>query len=122
MRRRIEGRNVAGTATPAVVGFACNNDLMKFRRRNLEALGSLIVGNVGRDDAENEEEARYFPYRSSMYITEFFQELETEYQHDGSTRHRWVAEVLEEILAEPHDGATRPPETFCRLIGICQGE
>lgn len=89
---------------------------MKFRRRNLEALGSLIVGNVGRDDPENEEEAKYFPYRSSMYITEFFQELETDYQHDGSTRHRWVADVLEEMLAEPHEGAERPPETFCRLI------
>lgn len=89
---------------------------MKFKRRNLEALANLIVGNVGREDAENETEAKYFPYRSSMYITEFFQELETEYQHDGSTRHRWVADILEEILAEPQDGPNRPPEIFCRLI------
>ncbi len=89
---------------------------MKFKRRNLEALGALVVGNVGRDDAENEDEARYFPYRSSTYITEFFQELDTDHQHDGSTRHRWVAEVLEQMLAEPHDGPTRLPEIFCRLI------
>lgn len=89
---------------------------MKFKRRNLEALADLVVGNVGRDDAENEEEAKYFPYRSSTYITEFFRELNTEYEHDGSTRHRWVADVLEEMLAEPHDGPTRPPEIFCRLI------
>lgn len=89
---------------------------MKFKRRNLEALGDLVVGNTGRDDAENEEEVKYFPYRSSMYITEFFRELDTDYQHDGSTRHRWVADVLEEMLAEPHDGPTHPPETFCRLI------
>lgn len=89
---------------------------VKFKRRNLEALGSLIVGNVGRDDAENEDEERYFPYRSSMYITEFFQELETEYQHDGSTRHRWVADVLEEMLTDAHEGPNRPPEIFCRLI------
>ncbi|OYO07992.1 hypothetical protein CGZ94_21340 [Enemella evansiae] len=89
---------------------------MKFKRRNLEALADLIVGNTGRDDAENEDEAKYFPYRSSMYITEFFQELETEYQHDGSTRHRWVADVLEQMLTEPHDGPNRPPEIFCRLI------
>jgi hypothetical protein len=27
-----------------------------------------------------------------------------------------VAAVLEEMVAEPHDGPTRPPETFCRLI------
>jgi hypothetical protein len=89
---------------------------VKFKRRNLEALADLVVGNVGRDDAENEDEAKYFPYRSSMYITEFFRELDTEYEHDGSTRHRWVADVLEEMLAEPHDGPTRPPEIFCRLI------
>src|SRR4051812_11967331 len=89
---------------------------MKFKRRNLEALGDLVVGNTGRDDAENEDEVKYFPYRSSMYITEFFQELDTDHQHDGSTRHRWVADVLEEMLAEPYDGPTHPPETFCRLI------
>lgn len=94
----------------------CDTDGVKFKRRSLEALGSLIVGNVGRDDAQSEEEARYFPYRSSSYITEFFQELDTEYQHDGSTRHRWVADVLELMLAEPHEGPTRPPDIFCRLI------
>jgi len=94
----------------------CDDDLVKFRRRNLEALGDLIVGNVGRDDPANEDEARYFPYRSSSHITEFFQELDTDHQHDGSTRHRWVADVLEEMLAEAHDGPTRPPEAFCRLI------
>ncbi|GAA3877272.1 hypothetical protein GCM10022243_47610 [Saccharothrix violaceirubra] len=89
---------------------------MRFKRRNLEALADLVVGNIGRDDPQNEDEARYFPYRSSMYITEFFRELDTEYEHDGSTRHRWVADVLETMLAEPHDGPTRPPEIFCRLI------
>lgn len=90
--------------------------MVKFKRRNLDALGSLIVGNVGRDDPKSEDEARYFRYRSSMYITEFFQELDTEYQHDGSTRHRWVGDVLEEMLDEPSDGPNRLPEIFCRLI------
>lgn len=90
--------------------------LVKFRRRSLEALGSLIVGNVGRDDPENEDEAKYFPYRSSSHITEFFEELGTDYRHDGTTRRRWVADVLEEMLAEPHDGSHHPPEIFCRLI------
>lgn len=112
--RHIARRGSRGV--PAFSGSACDNTRVKFRRRNLEALGDLIVGNVGRDDAQNEDEAKYFVYRSSMYITEFFQELDTEYQHDGSTRHRWVADVLEQILAEPHDGPTHPPETFCRLI------
>jgi hypothetical protein len=57
-----------------LVGATCENGWVKFKRRNLEALADLVVGNVGRDDAENEDAAKYFPYRSSMYITEFFRE------------------------------------------------
>jgi hypothetical protein len=89
---------------------------VRFKRRNLEALGDLICGNLGSDDPKTDGEPRYFPYRSSMYITEFFGELDTEWTHDGSTRHRWVADVLESMLAERHDGPTHPPEIFCRVI------
>lgn len=88
---------------------------MKFRRRNLEALADLICGNPGSADAEAGE-PKYFPYRSSWYITEFFQDLGTEWRHDGSTRYSWVADVVESMLTEPHDGPTHPPEVFCRLI------
>lgn len=114
MLRTALGAHAKGSANEHI--HFCDTDGVKFKRRSLEALGSLIVGNVGRDDAQSEEEARYFPYRSSSYITEFFQELDTEYQHDGSTRHRWVADVLELMLAEPHEGPTHPPDIFCRLI------
>ena len=89
---------------------------MKFRRRNSEALADLVCGNRGSFDPEPGEEPKYFPYRSSFYITEFFQELDTDWTHDGSTRHRWVADVLDSMLAEPHVGPAHPPETFCRLI------
>ncbi|ARP71760.1 hypothetical protein LK07_20625 [Streptomyces pluripotens] len=89
---------------------------MKFRRRNSEALADLICGNLGAESPGPGEEPKYFPYRSSMYITEFFQELDTDWAHDGSTRHRWVADVLDAMLSEPHDGPTHPPEIFCRLI------
>jgi len=89
---------------------------VRFRRRNLEALGDLICGNLGSDDPKTGGDPRYFPYRSSMYITEFFQELDTEWTHDGSTRHRWVADVLDSVLSEPHDGPSHPPEVFCRVI------
>ena len=77
---------------------------MRFRRRNSEALGDLICGNLGSDDPKSGGDPRYFPYRSSTYITEFFQELDTEWTHDDSTRHRWVADVLDSMLSEPHDG------------------
>ncbi|SDN50960.1 hypothetical protein SAMN04487981_105284 [Streptomyces sp. cf386] len=87
-----------------------------FRKRTLEALGDLVCGNLGSDDPNAASEPKYFPYRSSAYITDFFAELGTDWVHDGSTRHRWVAGVLEAMLAEPHDGPAQPPESFCRLI------
>ena len=73
-----------------LVGFTCTG---KFKRRNLGALADLIVGNAGRDDAENEDAAKYFPYRSSMYITDVLQELGTEYQRADqlATRRRCSA-------------------------------
>lgn len=89
---------------------------MKFKRRNVEALANLVCGNRGSHDPGPGEEPPYFPYRSSSYITEFFQELDTDWTHDGSTRHRWVADVLDSMLGEPHDGPIHPPEIFCRLI------
>lgn len=61
---------------------------MKFRPRTLSQLGEMIVG-----DAE-EGDTSYFPYRSSMYITQFFEEIDTEHRHDGSTRRRWAADTV----------------------------
>lgn len=89
---------------------------MKFRRKSLDGLGDLICGNLGSDDPDSTAGPRYFPYRSSMYITEFFADLDTDWVHDGTTRHRWVGDVLEAVLAEPHDGPTHPPEIFCRVV------
>jgi len=89
---------------------------MKFRRHNVEDLGDLVCGNLGSDTPTAGEEPRYFRYRSSSYLTRFFDELGTDWVHDGSTRRHWVADVLNEMLAEPHDGPTHPPEGFCRLI------
>jgi hypothetical protein len=39
-----------------------------------------------------------------MYITEFSAELDMDWEHDGSTRHRWVAGALEQLLTEPTRG------------------
>lgn len=89
---------------------------MKFRRPNLLQLADLICGNVGKETPGPGDKPAYFPYRTSSYITDFFTDLDTEYVHDGTTRRQWVADVLEEILNEPHTGPTHPPETFCRLI------
>lgn len=86
---------------------------MSFKRRTIMQLADMICGNTpdGRPHEEN-----YFKYRSSMYLTEFFAEVETDFQHDGSTRKIWVAETLGKILSEPHSSAHAVPEVFARVI------
>ena len=78
---------------------------MKWKNRNLRALADIVCGNV-----EN------FEYRSSSFITEFFEECDLEYTHDGSTRWSWVANRLEEVLAQPHPSPSVPPDAFVRII------
>lgn len=60
----------------------------------------------------------YFTYRSSSYVAEFFGDAETEFVHDGSTRPKWVAETLVEVLNEPYTNYDMPSETFYRIIQI----
>lgn len=75
-------------------------------------IANMICGNA------NETEESFFRYRSSSYLTEFFQDCETDYEHDGSTRNRWVAEVLGKILDEPQAAINVPPDTFSRVIQV----
>jgi hypothetical protein len=84
---------------------------MKFKDRTLSQIADMICGNF--DAAET-----FFKYRSSSYLTEFFQDCDTDYRHDGSTRRHWVAGTLVEILAEPHTNASTPPDSFARLIRV----
>lgn len=86
------------------------------RGRPLDDLGELVCGNLGSDNPKEGDEPRYFPYRSSSNITRFFEELDTDWTHDGSTRHRWVGDVIATMLEDPHDGPTHPPLSFCRLV------
>lgn len=78
---------------------------MKFRKRTLDELGSIVCGD-----------ADYFVYRSSSYITRFFEDIDTGHRHDGTTRAYWTAGAIEEILNEPHSDPRTPPQTFLRLI------
>lgn len=58
----------------------------------LEAIAEFICG----DDAE-----RFPVYRSSTYLTRFFEGIGINVSHDGSTRKWWVLGVLERL--EPRD-------------------
>ena len=58
------------------VGSLCiganREHIMRFKPRNLRAISEMVIGDVD-----------YFPYRSSMYITEFFQECDLDFVHNG---------------------------------------
>lgn len=82
---------------------------MQFKRRTLNQIADMICGNY--PEAES-----FFVYRSSSYLTQFFEEIETDYAHDGSTRAWWVAETLTAILKGPSPDANTPPDTFTRVI------
>ncbi|MBN6740433.1 hypothetical protein JKG47_07810 [Acidithiobacillus sp. MC6.1] len=80
---------------------------MKFKDRNLRALAEMVIGD-----------ADYFPYRSSSYITRFFEECDMDFVHDGSTRRVWTSERLSELLAEPQLGSNLLPERFVHVLRI----
>jgi hypothetical protein len=82
---------------------------MQFKQRSLDQIADMICGNF-------ETEKTRFVYRSSSYITKFFQDCDTDYRHDGSTRAAWVGHTLKEILARPQSAPNVPPDEFSRVI------
>lgn len=81
-----------------------------FRRKTINEIADMICGNA---------EAPHFQYRSSSYLTEFFEDCDMEqYIHDGSTRKWWVAGVLEEILKQPSDDPALPGLGFQTVIQV----
>lgn len=61
-------------------------------------------------------DADHFHYRSSKYITEFFEDCELEFVHKGETRPVWAAERLEEVLSMPHPALGVVPDAFLRVV------
>jgi hypothetical protein len=82
---------------------------MSFKSRNLKAIAELIIGDI---------QENHFPYRSSSYITEFFEECDLDFVHDGSTRKYWVADRLQELLDEPSDTANTLPSQFLNVLRV----
>jgi hypothetical protein len=85
------------------------NTKMEFKERTLTQIADMICGN-------SEDGQSLFRYRSSSYLTEFFEDCDTDYRHDGSTRKWWVAGTLRQILAEPQPHVNTPPDSFARVI------
>ena len=82
---------------------------MEFKERTLNQIAEMICGNFDTKET-------FFRYRSSSYISEFFEDCDTDYRHDGTTRKWWVASTLREILADPEPAPNTPPEIFARVI------
>jgi len=63
--------------------------LLKAREENIDfelELAEMISGDN-----------QLFPYRSSKYLTDFFQNLGFNFTHDGTTRKYWVKSILDEL-------------------------
>jgi len=78
---------------------------MQWKPRNLRELGKIVCGD-----------AEHFHYRTSKYITEFFEDCELDFIHRGETRAIWTAERIADALAMPHPNASIPPDSFVRII------
>ncbi|WP_316838930.1 hypothetical protein [Pedobacter gandavensis] len=84
---------------------------MEFKNRTLSQIADLICGNFIKEES-------FFRYRSSMFLTEFFRDVETDYEHDGSTRGIWVGDTLKLILQEPSSEHKMPSDTFIKVIQV----
>jgi hypothetical protein len=80
---------------------------MRFKNRNLRNLAEVVIGDNNK-----------FPYRSSSYITQFFEECDLDFVHDGSTRWAWTAERLAELLSEPQEAPNTLPPRFVHVLRV----
>lgn len=80
---------------------------MIFKQRNLRLIAQMVVGDVPN-----------FHYRSSYFITLFFEECELEYVHDGSSRVPWTQNVLAELLTDPEPNANQLPDRFAHMLRV----
>ncbi len=80
---------------------------MNFKKRNLRAIAEMVIGDV-----------EHFQYRSSTYITQFFEECDLDFVHDGSTRWAWTADRLEELLQESQPTPHAIPERFVHVLRV----
>ena len=80
---------------------------MKIGPAGLTKLAEMICGDAP---------FTYFPYRSSSYLSRFFQDLDLDYAHDGSTRRHWVRSVLVEINKRPSVNENIPSPEMIKVI------
>ncbi len=87
---------------------------MKLKPKTLSDLADMITGgsgsfSPGSGSRETTTLANLFPYRSGPNLTAFFQNLELDYEHEGS-RVPWTKDVLKELNAESSSQPDLPPD------------
>lgn len=78
---------------------------MKLSDRVLDGLAEIVVGDNP-----------VFPYRSSRYITRYFQRCGLPFAHDGSTRKRWTKDRLGELNLAVATNSDLPSDDLLRVI------
>jgi hypothetical protein len=91
---------------------------MRLHKRTLESLSDMVCGNalVAARPTGNEPAPSNFLYRSSTYLSRFFEDCDLPYNHNGSTRKWWVMGVLSEI----NDQTSEPDLPSPALIRVLQ--
>ena len=84
--------------------------MTKLKTSIIDGLALMICGDAPPYNTN-------FPYRSSTYLTSFFRGIDLDYRHDGSTRKRWVTEVLDELNEKPSLESDFPSPELKRVIG-----
>lgn len=79
-------------------------------------LGNAALGKLARMICGDAPFNELFPYRSSSYLTSFFEGVDLDYAHDGSTRYWWVRSVLVELNEKPETSEAFPSPEMVRVI------
>ena len=74
------------------------------------------LGNIAKMIYGDSPYIGIFPYRSSSYLTRFFEEIDLPYVHDGSTRFWWVRSVLIELNSKPPQDDPLPSKELVKVI------
>lgn len=79
-------------------------------------LGNAAIGKLAMMICGDDPYCEIFPYRSSSYLTSFFEEIDLDYVHDGSTRYWWVRSTLMEMNDLPEVSEDLPSAEIIRAI------
>lgn len=83
---------------------------MKLNGHTLAKLSAMVCGE------KTTRFSKYFKYRSSGMLTDFFANCDVHAVHDGSTRQWWTEERLKELNEEATPHPDLPSESLIRVI------